>query len=195
MSSETKTVLLSGVGGQGAILAADILSRVAMASGEDVKLSEIHGMAQRGGAVTTVVRLGERVASMVADKGCVDFLVSFETIEALRNIDYLKAGGALLVNDESIKPLPVATGAVAAPSGVHESLEAAGALLVPAEALAKEAGSVKAVNVVLLGALSTKLPYDEATWLSVIEERVPAKFKDVNIAAFKKGRAYVEANL
>ncbi len=194
MSSETKTVLLSGVGGQGAILAADILSRVAMASGEDVKLSEIHGMAQRGGAVTTVVRLGERVASMVADKGCVDFLVSFETIEALRNIDYLKAGGALLVNDESIKPLPVATGAVAAPSGVHESLEAAGALLVPAEALAKEAGSVKAVNVVLLGALSTKLPYDEATWLSVIEERVPAKFKDVNIAAFKKGRAYVEAN-
>ncbi len=194
MSSETKTVLLSGVGGQGAILAADILSRVAMASGEDVKLSEIHGMAQRGGAVTTVVRLGERVASMVADKGCVDFLASFETIEALRNIDYLKAGGALLVNDESIKPLPVATGAVAAPSGVHESLEAAGALLVPAEALAKEAGSVKAVNVVLLGALSTKLPYDEATWLSVIEERVPAKFKDVNIAAFKKGRAYVEAN-
>ena len=194
MNNETKTVLLSGVGGQGAILAADILSRVAMASGQDVKLSESHGMAQRGGAVTTIVRLGDSVASMVADKGGVDYLVSFETIEALRNIEFLKVGGELLVNDESIKPLPVATGAAPAPTGVHESLEAAGALLVPAEALAKDAGSVKAVNVVLLGALSMKLDYDETTWLSVIEKRVPAKFKDVNIAAFKKGRAYVEAN-
>ena len=173
MSNDTKTVLLSGVGGQGAILAADILSRVAMACGQDVKLSEIHGMAQRGGAVTTVVRLGDSVASM-------------------RNIEFLKDGGALLVNDEFIKPLPVATGAVQAPSGVAESLEQAGAVLVPAEALAKEAGSVKAVNVVLLGALSTKLNYDEATWLSVIESRVPAKFKDVNIAAFKLGRKFVE---
>ena len=110
MSNDTKTVLLSGVGGQGAILAADILSRVAMACGQDVKLSEIHGMAQRGGAVTTVVRLGDSVASMVADKGSVDFLVSFEKVEALRNIEFLKDGGALLVNDEFIKPLPVATG-------------------------------------------------------------------------------------
>ena len=186
MSNDTKTVLLSGVGGQGAILAADILSRVAMACGQDVKLSEIHGMAQRGGAVTTVVRLGDSVASMVADKGSVDFLVSFEKVEALRNIEFLKDGGALLVNDEFIKPLPVATGVVQAPSGVVESLEQAG------EALAKEAGSVKAVNVVLLGALSTKLSYDEVTWLSVIESRVPAKFKDVNIAAFKLGRKFVE---
>ena len=186
MSNDTKTVLLSGVGGQGAILAADILSRVAMACGQDVKLSEIHG------AVTTVVRLGDSVASMVADKGSVDYLVSFEKVEALRNIEFLKDGGVLLVNDEFIKPLPVATGAVQAPSGVVESLEQAGAVLVPAEALAKEAGSVKAVNVVLLGALSTKLNYDEATWLSVIESRVPAKFKDVNIAAFELGRKFVE---
>ena len=178
MSNDTKTVLLSGVGGQGAILAADILSRVAMACGQDVKLSEIHGMAQRGGAVTTVVRLGDSVASMVADKGSVDYLVSFEKVEALRNIEFLKKSGALLVNDEFIKPLPVATGAVQAPSGVVESLE--------------QAGAVKAVNVVLLGALSTKLSYDEATWLSVIESRVPAKFKDVNIAAFKLGRKFVE---
>ena len=190
MSNDTKTVLLSGVGGQGAIIAADILSRVAMACGQDVKLSEIHGMAQRGGAVTTVVRLGDSVASMVADKGSVDYLVSFEKVEALRNIEFLKDGGALLVNDEFIKPLPVATGAVQAPSGVVESLEQAGAVLVPA--LAKEAGRVKSVNVVLFGALSTKLNYDEATWLSVIESRVPAKFKDVNIAAFKLGRKFVE---
>ena len=152
MSNDTKTVLLSGVGGQGAILAADILSRVAMACGQDVKLSEIHGMAQRGGAVTTVVRLGDSVASMVADKGSVDYLVSFEKVEALRNIEFLKDGGALLVNDEFIKPLPVATGAVQAPSGVAESLEQAGAVLVPAGGRRKRGGSVKAVNVVLLGA-------------------------------------------
>lgn len=192
MENATKTVLLCGVGGQGTILAADLLAFSCMKANLQVKVSEIHGMAQRGGAVTTVVRLGDSVASMVADKGSVDYLVSFEKVEALRNIEFLKDGGALLVNDEFIKPLPVATGAVQAPSGVVESLEQAGAVLVPAEALAKEAGSVKAVNVVLLGALSTKLSYDETTWLSVIESRVPAKFKDANIAAFKLGRKFVE---
>ena len=190
--SDVKSCLLVGVGGQGAILISKIMSNGFMKAGYDVKQSEVHGMAQRGGAVTTVVRLGDSVASMVADKGSVDYLVSFEKIEALRNIEFLKDGGALFVNDEFIKPLPVATGAVQAPSGVVESLEQAGAVLVPAEALAKEAGSVKAVNVVLLGALSTKLSYDETTWLSVIESRVPAKFKDVNIAAFKLGRRFVE---
>ena len=207
MSNDTKTVLLSGVGGQGAILAADILSRVAMACGQDVKLSEIHGMAQRGGAVTTVVRLGDSVASMVADKGSVDYLVSFEKIEALRNIEFLKDGGALLVNDEFIKPLPVATGAVQAPSGVVESLEQAGAVLVPADGeelgvgaaegtgdlvddAEREADGIRqaAADAEEVGAgergrqcegrerrasgrAFTKLNYDEATWLSVIESR------------------------
>ena len=185
-------IFFTGVGGQGTLTATTLLARTALDAGQDVVAGEVHGMAQRGGAVTTVVRLGDSVASMVADKGSVDYLVSFEKVEALRNIEFLKDGGALLVNDEFIKPLPVATGAVQAPSGVVESLEQAGAVLVPAKALAKEAGSVKAVNVVLLGALSTKLNYDEATWLSVIESRVPAKFKDVNIAAFKLGRKFVE---
>ena len=110
MSSNTKTVLLCGVGGQGTILAADLLARAAEESGLDVKVSEIHGMAQRGGAVTTVVRFGDKVQSMIADLGSADCVVSFETTEALRNLPYVKEGGSLFVNDESIKPLPVATG-------------------------------------------------------------------------------------
>lgn len=194
MPSNATTVLLCGVGGQGALLAADILARCAMACGQDVKLSEIHGMAQRGGAVTTVVRLGEKVSSMVADQGCVDYLVSFETTEALRNISYLREGGVAIVSDESIKPLPVLTGKLAMPKGARKQLAAHRAQVIPAELLAKQAGSVKAVNVVLLGALSTHLSFPKDVWLRVIEERVPAKFKDVNIAAFESARAWAESN-
>lgn len=189
-NSNTKTILLSGVGGQGALLAADILARVAMASGEDVKVSEIHGMAQRGGAVTTVVRTGAQVASMVADLGSVDYLLSFETTEALRNVQYLRAGGVMLVSDESIKSLPALTGKAAMPRRAGATLENMGGVLVPAQALARSAGSAKAVNVVLLGALSAHLAYDEQVWLDVIAGRVPAKFKDANMAAFAAGRAF-----
>lgn len=189
-NNDTKTILLSGVGGQGALLAADILARVAMASGEDVKVSEIHGMAQRGGAVTTVVRMGAHVASMVADLGSVDYLLSFETTEALRNVQYLREGGVMLVSDESIKSLPVLTGKAAMPRRAGATLEGMGGVLVPAHALAHAAGSAKAVNVVLLGALSAHLPYEEQIWLDVIAGRVPAKFKDANMAAFAAGRAF-----
>lgn len=192
MSNNATTVLLCGVGGQGALLAADILARCAMACGQDVKLSEIHGMAQRGGAVTTVVRLGQSVTSMVADHGCADFLVSFETTEALRNIAFLREGGIAIVSDESIKPLPVLTGKLSMPKAPRKQLAACGAQVIPAELLAKQAGSVKAVNVVLLGALSTYLPYPEEVWLETIEARVPAKFKDVNIAAFQSARAWAQ---
>lgn len=189
--NNTTTVLLCGVGGQGALLAADILARCAMACGDDVKLSEIHGMAQRGGAVTTVVRLGKNVRSMRADKGEVDYLVSFETTEALRNLDYVKRDGVLITNDESIKPLPVLTGKVEMPRAARKTLASYGAKVVPAELLAKQAGSTKAVNIVLLGALSAYLDYPEEVWESVIEQRVPARFKDVNLKAFAMARAYM----
>lgn len=189
--NNTTTVLLCGVGGQGALLAADILARCAMACGDDVKLSEIHGMAQRGGAVTTVVRLGKNVRSMRADKGEVDYLVSFETTEALRNLDYVKRDGVLITNDESIKPLPVLTGKIEMPRAARKTLASYGAKVVPAELLAKQAGSTKAVNIVLLGALSAYLDYPEEVWESVIEQRVPARFKDVNLKAFAMVRAYM----
>lgn len=190
--SNTKTVMLCGVGGQGALLAADILARCAMACGQDVKLSEIHGMAQRGGAVTTIIRLGDQVASMVADQGCVDCLVSFETTEALRNLPYLAPGGSMFVSDESIEPLPVLAGKASMPRAPRKTLQDLGAFVIPAGILAKQAGSSKAVNVVLLGALSTRLPYPEDLWRATIERRVPEKFKDINLAAFELGRTWAQ---
>ena len=128
----TQTVLLCGVGGQGTILAADLLARAAMNAGCHVKVSEIHGMAQRGGAVTTVVRFGDEVDSMVCDAGCADVVVSFETTEALRNQAQLKEGGSLIVNDVAIKPLPVLTGRARMPRNARADLDSIGAQLVPA---------------------------------------------------------------
>lgn len=190
MSDSAKTILLCGVGGQGTILAADLLARAAIASGDDVKLSEIHGMAQRGGAVTTVVRVGRAVGTMVADIGDADFLVSFETTEALRNIAYLKQDGIAIVSDETIKPLTALTGRVPMPRGARKTLSGFGALVTPAELLARQAGSVKSVNVVLLGVLSTFLDYDEAVWFDVIRGRVPERFVDMNLKAFSLGRSF-----
>lgn len=190
MSDTVTTVLLCGVGGQGTILAADLLARVAIAAGVDVKVSEIHGMAQRGGAVTTVVRFGDNVKSMVTDPGCADCVVSFEKMEALRNISFCKEGGLLLVNDEVIKPQSVATGKANLPTDMDAQLAEANALVIPAAELAREAGTVKAANVVLLGALSTRLAFSEDIWKACIEKRVPAKFLNENLAAFEKGRAF-----
>jgi indolepyruvate ferredoxin oxidoreductase, beta subunit len=194
MSDTVTTVLLCGVGGQGTILAADLLARVAIAAGVDVKVSEIHGMAQRGGAVTTVVRFGEDVKSMVTDTGRADCVVSFEKMEALRNISFCKSDGLLLVNDEVIKPQSVATGKADLPTDMDAQLAEANALVIPAADLAREAGTVKAANVVLLGALSTRLDFSEDIWKDCIEKRVPAKFLKENLAAFDSGRAFATSS-
>lgn len=186
----TCTVLLCGVGGQGTILAAHILAKAASLSGRDVKVSEIHGMSQRGGAVTTVVVFGDDVTSMVSGIGVADIIVSFEMIEALRNIDQLEAGGTLIVNDEVIKPASVLTGAFKMDGDIRGELAAKGAILVPAEANAREAGNAKASNVVLLGALADALDLSEDAWIEAISEQVPPKTVDVNIAAFESGRAF-----
>ena len=186
-TSETKTLLLCGVGGQGTILASDLLSRTIQAAGLDVKMSEIHGMSQRGGAVTTIVRFGEKVNSMVCDTGCADYLLSFETTEALRNISFLKRGGTLLVNDESMKPQPVLTGMAEMPRNIRARLEAYGAKLVPASNLARKAGSPKSANVVLLGALAASMPFSIESWEDVIAGKVPPKTIEANIQAFHLG--------
>ena len=193
--SNTVTILLCGVGGQGALLAADLLARCSIAAGQDVKLSEIHGMSQRGGAVTTVVRFGSQVSSMVADKGCADYLLSFETTEALRNISFAKEHGCILVSDTSIKPLPVLTGNCSMPEQVNDQLTDAGAFVIPAEELATQAGSIKAVNVVLLGCLSVFLPFAEDLWVETIKGRVPERFIEINLQAFALGRAWVREHL
>ncbi len=191
MSNENATtVLLCGVGGQGTILAADLLAHVALEAGTSVKVSEIHGMAQRGGAVTTVVRFGDEVSSMVCDPGTADCVVSFETTEALRNLSFLAEDGYLLVADEAIKPLPVATGRASMPARARETLADRGATLIPAGELAREAGSAKSVNVVLLGALSTRLPFAVGAWERVLADRVPPKTVEANLAAFRAGRAF-----
>lgn len=187
------TVLLCGVGGQGTVLAADLLARTALASGYDVKVSEIHGMSQRGGAVTTVVRFGtEPVATMVADEGCADCVVSFETTEALRNLPFVREGGFLLVADEAIKPLPVLTGKANMPAQAREKLEAAGATLIPAGPIAAEVATVKSVNVVLLGALATRLDFSEEVWEQVISKRVPPKTIEANMRAFRAGYEFAK---
>ena len=180
MDSNVYTILLCGVGGQGTITAADLLARVATAAGLDCKVSEIHGMAQRGGAVTTVVRFGD---------------VSFEIVEALRNISFLKTSGSLVVNDESIKPLPVLTGRASMPAQARKRLQDYGATLIPASEIARKAGTTKCANVVLLGALSVSLPFSAELWEEVIRAKVPPKTIDINIEAFRQGASYARGEL
>lgn len=186
------TVMLCGVGGQGTILAADLLAKVAAASGLDVKLSEVHGMSQRGGSVDTVVKFGGEVFSPVTDPGMVDHLVAFELIEAMRNIQYVKPDGRLLVNPTAIQPLPVLTGELPVPHGLQAILADEGAIFIDADELACEAGSPKSANVVLMGALSTGLPFEEPMWRDVITNRVPPKTVEANLRAFALGRQACE---
>ncbi len=196
MSNETQTmtVLLVGVGGQGTILAGDLLAKTAAASGYDVKISEIHGMSQRGGSVSTVVRFGEHVASMICDEGCADVIVSFEAIEALRAQQYLKRDcGRLFVNDEAISPVSVAIGNATMPGDVSARLEELGAVRIPAGHIARSANSPKSTNVVLMGALSTALPFEDEVWRKIISKRVPPKTVDANLAAFDAGKQSARA--
>ena len=178
---DTKTVLLVGVGGQGTILAGDILAKTAAAEGLDVKISEIHGMSQRGGSVSTVVRFGDAVSSMVVDPGTADVIVSFELVEALRAQQFLKQGGTMFVNDEEIVHATM-------PEDPRAQLSEVKSVLVAAGKIAREAMSPKSTNVVLIGALSTALPFAEDTWKDVISKRVPPKTVDANLAAFGAGR-------
>lgn len=182
------TVLLVGVGGQGTILAGDLLAKAAAAASLDVKISEIHGMSQRGGSVSTVVRFGEEVNTMVADEGCADVIVSFEAVEALRAQHYLAPEGRLFVNEELITPVSVHIGNATMPQDSIERLRSMDATLIPAGKIAREEGSPKSTNVVLIGALSTALPFDVEVWREVIVKRVPPKTVDANLAAFEAGR-------
>ena len=184
----TKTILLVGVGGQGTILAGQLLAMVAADAGLDVKVSEIHGMSQRGGSVSTIVRVGTKVQSMIADPGCADIVVAFESIEALRAQQFLREGGKLFVNDETITPVPVNIGNAKMPEGVDEQLAAIGATVMDAGAIAREVGSPKSTNVVLVGALSTALPFSVEEWQDAIRRRVPPKTIDANLEAFTRGR-------
>lgn len=184
----TTTVVLVGVGGQGTILAGDVLAKVAVAEGMDVKLSEVHGMAQRGGSVETFVRFGETVFSPVVDPGMADHLIAFEMTEAARTLTYLRPGGTLVVNRRTVDSLPVLIGDMPAPEGLEEVLAGEGGIFLDAEALACEAGSPRSANIVLMGAASYALPFEVPTWERVISDRVPSKTVEANLRAFHLGR-------
>ncbi|MBQ1237662.1 MAG: indolepyruvate oxidoreductase subunit beta [Oscillospiraceae bacterium] len=186
----TKSVMIVGVGGQGSLLASRILGTVFMAQGYDVKVSEVHGMSQRGGSVVTYIKYGEKVYSPIVEQGEADYLLSFEQLEAARWLSYLKNDGTMIVSDQKIDPMPVITGAAEYPEDVIGKLKGTGANIIDVDALklATEAGSSKATNVVLIGVLSTIMPFPKEEWEKAIVQLVPPKFLEMNKKAFELGR-------
>ena len=189
--ADTKNIMIVGVGGQGTLLASKMLGYVLLKQGYDVKVSEVHGMSQRGGSVVTYVRYGEKVYSPVIDKGEADVIISFEQLEAARWVEFLKKDGVIITNTQKMEPMPVITGAAEYPEGLIEKLTAAGAKVDAKDflALAEEAGSSKAVNIALMGRFSTYFPdITDEQWQDAIEKNVPAKFLELNRKAFELGR-------
>ena len=187
---KTQNIMIVGVGGQGSLLASKLLGRLLLTRGYDIKVSEVHGMSQRGGSVVTYVRFGDKVYSPVIDKGEADYIVSFELLEAARWTEYLKADGKIIVNTQQINPMPVITGAAEYPEALVEKMQAAGLDVdaFDALALAEQAGSAKAVNIVLMGHLSRNFDFTLEEWMEAIEQSVPAKFLELNKTAFNLGR-------
>ena len=187
---QTKHALLVGVGGQGAILTAKVLVNGLMRAGYDVKMSEVHGMSQRGGSVSTQVHWGEKVYSPVIGKGAADIVLAFEKMEAVRYSDYLKPDGIAVINDYAIKSTTIASGQEAYPQGCIEAMEKHfRTIAVPASDIALELGNAKCMNVVLFGAMCDSLGCPEIDWEQVVADTVPAKVRDLNIKAFRAGRA------
>lgn len=184
-------ILIVGVGGQGTLLASVLLGNLALDNGYDVKLSEVHGMSQRGGSVVTHVKISdEKVGSPLIEEGEADIILAFEKLEAYRWLPYLKRGGALFVNTQQILPMPVILGQAENPPALEEALEERAGEIKAFDALqvASDCGSSKAVNVVLLGAASRKLPFSNDAWMKVIEGNVKEKFVEMNKFAFIKGQ-------
>lgn len=187
--SSVKNILIVGVGGQGTLLASKVLGRVAQLAGQDVKQSEVHGMAQRGGSVVTYVRFGDKVFSPLIEKGQADMILAFETLESLRWADYLKPDGTLIINDQKISPMPVIIGAAVYPDNVYDKLADAGisSVIVNAMELAKQIGEVRAVNIILLGVAARFMSFSREIWEQAIRESVPAKVLSINCQAFDIG--------
>lgn len=185
-----KNIMIVGVGGQGALLASKTLGQVLLDAGYDIKVSEVHGMSQRGGSVVTYVRYGEKVYSPIIDKGEADFIVSFEMLEAARYTQYLKKGGQMVVNSQQIDPMPVITGAAKYPENLEQKMKDEGINVdaIDCLSLAEKAGTSKAVNIVLMGRLSKYMDFSEEAWLKAIEKLVKPQFLEMNKKAFSLGR-------
>ena len=184
----TTNIMIVGVGGQGTLLASRILGNTVISEGYDVKVSEVHGMSQRGGSVVTYVKFGQQVHSPIIGKGEADIILAFELLEAYRALPYLKKGGKIIVNTQQINPMPVITGAAQYPENIVEKLSAAADVTaLDALCLACEAGNSKAVNVVLIGLMARNTPIAYEKWIETLKTTVPAKFLDVNLKAFDLG--------
>ena len=190
MTVKTKNIMIVGVGGQGSLLASKLLGRLLLTKGYDIKVSEVHGMSQRGGSVVTYVRFGDKVYSPIIDKGEADYIVSFELLEAARWTEYLGPDGKIVANTQQINPMPVITGAQTYPTDLVAKMQAAGIDVDAFDALklAEEAGSSKAVNIVLMGHLSRNFEFTLEEWMEAIEQSVPSKFLELNKKAFLLGR-------
>ena len=185
----TKSALLVGVGGQGAILTAKVLVNGLMKAGYDVKMSEVHGMSQRGGSVSTQVHWGEKVHSPVIGKGAADIIVAFEKMEAVRYADYLKLEGVAVINDYEMASSSIAAGLCQYPEGCLEAMEKHfRCFTLKAEEIARELGNAKCMNIVLFGSMVSALDMDDIDWEAVIAETVPEKFRELNLRAFRAGR-------
>ncbi|MDO4563170.1 MAG: indolepyruvate oxidoreductase subunit beta [Clostridia bacterium] len=185
----TTSIMIVGVGGQGTLLTSRILGRVAQDSGYDVKVSEVHGMSQRGGSVVTYVKYGESVFSPIIDKGCADIILAFEELEAYRYLEYLKPGGKMICNTQNINPMPVILGMGTYPQNISDKIKEKGIDFFGLNALrlAQEAGNAKAANVALIGVLAKNTAIPKSEWLDAINATVPSKLLDVNIRAFEAG--------
>lgn len=185
---ETKNIMIVGVGGQGTLLTSRILGGIAMQAGYDVKLSEVHGMAQRGGSVVTFVRYGESVAEPIVEEGCADVIIAFERLEAKRYAHFLKKNGVMIINDQRIDPITVVTGAATYPEGIIEELQQENKVFtVNAMEEAKKLGNSKVFNIIVLGIAAKHMDYTKEQWLNVIENTVPPKTIEINKKAFEVG--------
>lgn len=189
--NQSANIMIVGVGGQGTLLASRILGHVLLAQGFDVKVSEVHGMSQRGGSVVTYVKYGSKIHSPVIDRGEADIILSFELLEAARWLPYLRKGGRMITNTQRIDPMPVITGAASYPEGLVRKIAARGVDLLAFDALghALKAGNAKAVNVVLMGVASVLLPFPGSAWRDAVEALVPEKLRALNLKAFELGVA------
>ena len=186
--AETKNIMIVGVGGQGTLLTSRILGGITVEAGYDVKLSEVHGMAQRGGSVVTYVRYGEKVAEPIVEEGQADVLIAFERLEALRYAHFLKKDGVIIVNDQRIDPMPVVTGVAKYPDGIIEELSTKYRVVsVDAMDEAIKMGNSRVFNVIILGIAAKNMDFPKEQWIEVIKKTVPAKTIDINVAAFEKG--------
>lgn len=187
---ETKNIMIVGVGGQGTLLTSRILGGITRKAGFDVKISEVHGMAQRGGSVVTYVRYGEKVAEPIVEEGQADVLIAFERLEALRYAHFLKKDGVLIVNDLRMDPMPVSIGAAQYPEHIIEDLKQKyNVISLDAQALAKELGNARVFNTIIIGVAAKRMDFAKEDWLKVIEETVPQKTIGINTKAFEAGYA------